>query len=75
MFASYGGSRRELTADDVAGIQTVYGGWHQPFSIASPGDARPGAVATLSRFTDHADAYWVGADGSVGTNLWFPSEG
>ncbi|MBL7498460.1 matrilysin family metalloendoprotease, partial [Frankia sp. CN7] len=37
MFAFYGGIRRELTGDDIAGIQAIYGGWHQPFPITPPG--------------------------------------
>ena len=75
MFAFYGGMRRELTTDDMAGIQSIYGGWHQPFTIAGAGQAAAGAVATLSRFTEHADAYWIGPDSSVRTNFWIPAEG
>lgn len=47
-------------------------GWHTPFSVAPPGQATSGAIATLSRNPGHADVYWLGPDGSVRTNFWTP---
>ena len=75
MYAFYGGIRRELTGDDIAGISAIYGGWHQPFPIAPPGHATPGAITAVSRFPEHLDVFWIGPDGGVGTNYWHQNEG
>jgi hypothetical protein len=46
-----------------------------PFSIAGPGSAAPGAIATLSRHSEHADAYWIAPNGEVRTAFWHTPDG
>jgi len=45
-------------------------GWHQPFPIAPPGHAAPGAITAHSRNPEQIDVYWIGPDGGVGTASW-----
>jgi hypothetical protein len=45
------------------------GRWNTPFEIAQAGSAA-GAVTAVARTPDHLDVFWVGLDGSVGTNWW-----
>ena len=45
------------------------GAWNTPFEIAPAGSAA-GAVTAVARTPDHLDVFWVGRDGSVGTNWW-----
>jgi|SRR5271166_950423 len=45
------------------------GAWNTPFEIAPAGSAQ-GAVAAVARTPDHLDPFWVGLDGSVGSNWW-----
>ncbi len=46
------------------------GAWNQPFGIAPPGSAQPGALAAVARTANHVDAFWVGPDGGIGTAWW-----
>jgi hypothetical protein len=52
-------------ADDTVAIT-----WHQPFPITPPGPAQPGALASVSRFRDQLDVFWIAPDGSVATTFW-----
>jgi hypothetical protein len=45
------------------------GAWNTPFEIA-PAKAAQGAVTAVARTPDHLDVFWVGPDGSVGSNWW-----
>src|SRR5271168_538060 len=45
------------------------GAWNTPFEIA-PAKAAQGAVTAVARTADHLDVFWVGPDGSVGSNWW-----
>jgi hypothetical protein len=45
------------------------GRWNTAFEIAPAGSAA-GAVMAVARTPDHLDVFWVGPDGSVGTNWW-----
>ena len=43
--------------------------WNTPFEIA-PAGSGAGGVTVVARTPDHLDVFWVGLDGSVGTNWW-----
>src|SRR4029077_12912462 len=45
------------------------GAWNAAFEIAPAGSAA-GAVMAVARTPDHLDVFWVGPDGSVGSNWW-----
>jgi CotH kinase protein len=45
------------------------GAWNTPFEIAPAGSAQ-GAVTVVARTPNHLDVFWVGVDGSVGSNWW-----
>src|SRR6201996_9566009 len=46
------------------------GRWNAAFEIAPAGSAAQGAVTAVARTPDHLDVFWVGPDGSVGSNWW-----
>ncbi|MGH3943534.1 MAG: M10 family metallopeptidase domain-containing protein [Pseudonocardiaceae bacterium] len=46
MYAFYGGERRELTPDDIAGVHAIYGGWVNWFLIHPENRMQPGATVT-----------------------------
>ncbi|MCA9873360.1 MAG: hypothetical protein KC441_06885 [Anaerolineales bacterium] len=46
------------------------GQWNTPFAISPPQSARPGAVTSVARASDHLDVFWIGTDGAVGSNWW-----
>ncbi|SEJ42817.1 M12 family metallopeptidase [Bacillus thuringiensis] len=46
------------------------GRWFSPFNIAPAGSAQQGAVATVSRFADHLDVFWIGKNGEVMSTWW-----
>jgi hypothetical protein len=54
---------------DVRG-EKLPGKWHDPYSIAPPGHAAPGAVTAHSRHPEHIDVFWIAPDGSVCINIW-----
>ena len=56
--------------DGGVGTTSWNGQWAQPFGIAPPGSAVPGAITAISRNPDQMDVYWVGPDGGVGTTSW-----
>ncbi|MDJ0357614.1 matrixin family metalloprotease [Paenarthrobacter sp. PH39-S1] len=75
MYAYYGGARRELTADDIAGIRSIYGGYDWSGindNWASLGGFFPvGApVSAVSRLPGQLDLFVVGNDGRVYTSWW-----
>ena len=45
------------------------GRWNAAFEIV-PAKAAQGAVTAVARTPDHLDVFWVGPDGSVGSNWW-----
>ena len=45
------------------------GAWNTPFEIA-PAKSAAGAVTAVARTPNHLDVFWVGLDGSVGSNWW-----
>jgi hypothetical protein len=45
------------------------GQWNTPFEIA-PAASAQGVVNVVARTPEHMDVFWVGQDGSVGTNWW-----
>jgi hypothetical protein len=49
---------------------------HLPFPITPPGAAQAGsAVVALARTPNHLDVYWVGPDGTIGTQWWDSAPG
>jgi hypothetical protein len=48
--------------------------WHAPFPITPPGAARPGSpLAVVTRLEGALDAFWIGADGAIGTTWANPN--
>ena len=45
------------------------GAWNAAFEIA-PAKSAQGVVTAVARTPDHLDVFWVGPDGSVGSNWW-----
>jgi hypothetical protein len=65
---------RTLQPDDLAGIRDLYptGGW-RGFELAPAGSASPnGSISVVSRIPNSMEVFWVGANGSVGDNYWYP---
>ena len=46
------------------------GAWNQPFEIAGPMLAEAGAIAAVTRTSQHVDLFWIGRDGSVWSAWW-----
>jgi hypothetical protein len=54
----------------VTNSQGLLPGWQPPFPITPPDPAQPGALASVSRFRDQLDVFWIAPDGSVATTFW-----
>jgi hypothetical protein len=77
MYAYYNGIRRNLTADDIDGMQTQYGpsfGWHAGYTIPRTGTftlAAGGGIAANSRSATAVDTWAIGKDGALWSAGWW----
>ncbi|WP_261556777.1 matrilysin family metalloendoprotease [Frankia tisae] len=75
MYAYYGGIRRELTVDDIAGIRQIYGGkgW-APDWFPLPGkavfDRDKQQIAAVSRAPGNLDLFVIGFDNHIWSTYW-----
>jgi len=51
-------------------LEADQGRWHDPFDIAGPGSAQPGAVSAVARNIEHLDVVWIGPQGQVRWSFW-----
>jgi hypothetical protein len=61
--------------DSQSSLTTSITGWAQPYNVAPPESAAPGAVSAHSRHVDHVDVFWIGPDNSVRGNWWHKDHG